>query len=81
MEAAHKNLPKETFKKPESVFSATIRQISGRLATDSTPDKLKVTSVFAVKPTEYEGSLKAVEVDGLCNGKVTESTPPEAIKK
>lgn len=28
MEVAHKNLPKETFTKPESVFSATISQIS-----------------------------------------------------
>ncbi len=28
MEAAHKNLPVETFQKPESVFSATISQIS-----------------------------------------------------
>ena len=81
MEAAHKNLPKETFQKPESVFSANISQISGRLATESTPEKLKVTSIFAVKPTEYEGSFKAVEVDSLCNGKVTENTPPEAIKK
>lgn len=81
MEAAHKNLPKETFQKPDSVFSATISQISGRLATDSTPDNLKVTSIFAVKPTEFEGSLSPIEVDGLCNGKVTDATPPEAIKK
>lgn len=81
MEAAHKNLPKETFQKPESVFSATISQISGRLATEATPDKLKSTSIFAVKPTEYEGSFKPIEVDGLCNGKVTDATPPEAIKK
>ncbi len=81
MEAAHKNLPKETFQKPSSVFSATISQISGRLATSSTPDKLKVNSIFAVKPTEYEGSLDPIEVDGLCNGKVTSATPLEAIKK
>lgn len=81
MEAAHKNLPKETFPKPESVFTATISQISGRLATQSTPDKLKSTTIFAVKPTEYEGSLQPVEVDSLCNGRVTENTPPEAIKK
>lgn len=81
MEAAHRNLPKETFKKPESVFSATISQISGRLATDSTPDRLKVTSIFAVKPTEYEGSFKEVEIDELCGGKVTENTPEDSIKK
>ncbi|MDD5198040.1 MAG: transglycosylase domain-containing protein [Candidatus Gracilibacteria bacterium] len=81
MEAAHKNLPKETFQKPESVITASISQISGRLASESTPDTLKVTSIFAVKPTEYEESFKTVEVDSLCNGKVTENTPTEAIKK
>lgn len=81
MEAAHKDLPKETFQKPESVITATISQISGRLAGESTPDNLKVTSIFAVKPTEYEESFKSIEVDSLCNGKVTEATPVEAIKK
>lgn len=81
MEFAHKNLPKETFTKPDSVFSATISQISGKLATESTPDKLRITSLFAVKPTEYEGSFKEVQVDSLCNGKVTDNTPSEAIKK
>lgn len=40
-----------------------------------------MTSIFAVKPTEYEGSFDPVEVDSLCNGKVTDNTPPEAIKK
>lgn len=81
MEAAHKNLPKETFQKPESVFSATISEVSGKLATESTPDSAKVSSIFAVKPTEYEGSFETVEVDSLCNGKVTSSTPPDAVKK
>lgn len=81
MEAAHKKLPKEVFKKPDSIFSATISQISGRLASDSTPDNLRVTSIFAVKPTEYEGGMKQVEVDSLCNGKVTDQTPRDAIKQ
>lgn len=81
MEAAHKNLPKETFKKPASVFSATISETSGRLASESTPSSLRVTSIFAVKPTEYEGTFKELEVDSLCNGKVTDTTPKDAIKK
>ena len=81
MEAAHKDLPKETFKKPETVLEATISNISGKLAGDSTPDNLKVTSLFAVKPTAYEESFQAIEVDSLCNGKVTPNPPPEAIKK
>lgn len=81
MEAAHKNLPKEEFKKPESVFSATISETSGRLASESTPSSLRVTSIFAVKPTEYEGTFKKLEVDSLCNGKVTDATPKDAIKE
>jgi membrane carboxypeptidase/penicillin-binding protein len=80
MEMAHKNLPKESFKKPNNIFTATISQISGRLATESTPDKLKISSIFAVQPTEYEGALESIEVDSLCNGKITDRTPPEAIK-
>ncbi len=81
MEVAHKNLKKEEFKKPASVFSATISETSGRLASESTPSNLRVTSIFAVKPTEYEGVSKMIEVDSLCNGKVTDSTPKDAIKK
>ncbi|MDP2104288.1 MAG: transglycosylase domain-containing protein [Candidatus Gracilibacteria bacterium] len=81
MEAAHKNLKKEEFKKPASIISATISETSGRLASESTPNNLRVTSIFAVKPTEYEGASKMIEVDSLCNGKVTDSTPKDAIKK
>jgi len=81
MEAAHKNLKKEEFKKPDSIISATISQTSGRLASESTPENLRITSIFAVKPTEYEGGSKEIEVDSLCNGKVTDNTPKDAIKK
>lgn len=81
MTFAHKSLPKETFKRPEGVYSATISKISGKLVGTSTPDSLRVSSIFAVKPTEYENSLKEVEVDMLCNGKVTDKTPESAIKR
>lgn len=81
MEFAHRNLPKEQFKKPDSVYSATISTISGKLASENTPESFRVTSVFAVKPTAYENSMKEIEVDSLCNGKVTESTPADAVEK
>jgi membrane carboxypeptidase/penicillin-binding protein len=81
MTFAHKGLPKETFKRPEGVYSATISKISGKLVGTSTPEDIRVSSIFAVKPTEYENSLKEVEVDMLCNGKVTERTPESAIKR
>ncbi|MCK9272097.1 penicillin-binding protein [Candidatus Gracilibacteria bacterium] len=80
MEFAHKNIKKEDFKKPESVISATISKASGRLASDSTPQDLKITTIFAVKPTEYDSGAKKIEVDVTCNGKVTDVTPPDAIK-
>ncbi len=81
MEFAHANLPKESFKKPESVYSATISAISGKLASQKTPEKYRVSSIFAVKPTQYENSMEEIEVDSLCNGKVTKATPPDAVKK
>lgn len=34
---------------------------------------------MAVKPTEYESGVKAVQVDKLCNGPVTASTPESDI--
>ncbi|MDD3120250.1 MAG: transglycosylase domain-containing protein [Candidatus Gracilibacteria bacterium] len=82
MEFAHKGLKVENFQRPEGVFDATISRASGRLASSTTPSSMKVTSIFAVKPTEYDkGDGKVIEVDTLCNGKATENTPPDAIKK
>ena len=81
MEFAHKGLPKEEFKRPDSIYTATISSISGKLAGDGTPDAMRVTSMFAVKPTAYESAMKQIEVDSLCNGKVTSATPEDAIKK
>jgi hypothetical protein len=80
MEFAHKGLPVEPFKKPDSVYTATISSITGKLASDSTPTKNRVSGMFAVKPTKFESAGKEVTVDSLCNGKVTADTPPESIK-
>lgn len=81
MEFAHKGLPVMEFKKPDSVYSATISSVTGKLASDSTPPGNRVTGLFAVKPTKYESAGKEITVDALCNGKVTDDTPQEAIKK
>ncbi len=82
MTFAHKDLPKMTFEEPSSVIHATISKLSWKLATKSTPANLRVTSIFAIKPKEYDSTwLKEVEVDALCNGKVTDQTPLSAIKK
>jgi membrane carboxypeptidase/penicillin-binding protein len=80
MEFAHKGLPVMQFKKPEDVQSATISTITGKLATENTPSANRITGLFVVKPTKYESAGKEVTVDSLCNGKVTETTPSEAIR-
>lgn len=80
MEFAHKWLEKAEFKEPDWVIKATISKASWKLTSNTTPDSLKVSSIFAVKPFEYDGWYKQMEVDSLCNWKVTDNTPPEAIK-
>ncbi|EKE27494.1 MAG: 1A family penicillin-binding protein [uncultured bacterium (gcode 4)] len=80
MEFAHIGLEKLDFKEPEGTFHATISKVSWRLASSSTPDELKVSSIFAVKPTEYDWGYKSVQVDSLCNWQITDSTPQEAIR-
>jgi len=39
-----------------------------------------VSSLFKNPPKQYDESLKVVQVDALCNGKVDENTPKAAIK-
>jgi penicillin-binding protein 1A len=80
MEFAHKWLPIVQFKKPQSVVSATISSVTGKLATDKTPQANKISGFFAVKPIKYESAGKQMTVDVLCNGKVTPDTPEDSIK-
>lgn len=54
MEFAHKNLPKEDWKKPEGIYTYTISKTSGKLATDSTPDSQKISTIMAVKLTDAD---------------------------
>jgi len=37
--------------------------------------------MFKNIPKEYDNSLKEIEVDMFCNGKVTPDTPVAAIKR
>lgn len=80
MEFAHKWLEKLDFKEPEWVYHVTISKMSWKLVTDSTPDDLRVSSIFAVKPKEYDWWYKSIKIDSLCNWLVTDSTPEDAIK-
>lgn len=81
MEFALKDLPKEDWKKPDGVYSYTIAKLSGKLATDTTPEDQKVSTIMAVKLDEYDEGFGEKEVDTLCNGPVSPDTPPGAIGK
>ncbi len=79
MEFAHKDLPKLDWKKPEWVYEYTIAKTSGRLASETTPEDQKVSTMMAFKLTEYDTGFKEEQVDTLCNGPVSENTPAGAI--
>ncbi len=82
MEFAHKWLEVEKWKKPSSVKEIFISEISWLLPDPEKTDKsMIISSLFANTPKTYDRSYKQVEVDSLCNWKVTESTPEAAIKK
>ncbi len=79
MEFAHKDLPKEDWKKPEGLYTYTIAKASGKLAIENTPDEQKISTIMAVKLTEYDDGFKEEKIDTLCNGPLSENTPPWAI--
>ncbi|HRI35788.1 MAG TPA: penicillin-binding transpeptidase domain-containing protein [bacterium] len=69
------------FDPPESVYTAVISNVTGKLASSATPDSFRVRSRFAVEPTEFDSSSQEIEIDSLCNGKVTDATPPESVTR
>ena len=81
MEYALKDLPKEDWKKPDSVYNYTIAKMTGKLATEQTPEDQKIATIMAVKLTDYDTGMKSEEIDTLCNGPITEKTPPNARGK
>ena len=81
MEFALKDLPKEDWKKPDWVYNFTIAKASGKLATESTPNEQKISTIMAVKATEYDDGMKELLIDTLCNGPVSENTPESSIMK
>jgi hypothetical protein len=69
------------FEAPDSLYAATISSVTGKLASSATPDSFRVRSQFAVEPTDFDSSNQEVEVDALCNGKVTDATPAESVRR
>ncbi|MDD5213838.1 MAG: transglycosylase domain-containing protein [Candidatus Gracilibacteria bacterium] len=80
MEYAHKGLAKEDWIKPDDLKTTYVSKITGYPVSSTTGSGLSVGSYFYNIPKTYDSGTKAVQVDALCNGKVTDATPPEAIK-
>ncbi len=80
MEYAHKNLAKEDWTKPDDLKTYYVSKITWLLSTEQTGEWNSIASYFYNEPKKYDSGSKAIQVDALCNGKVTESTPTEAIK-
>lgn len=81
MEFYHSDRPAYEWKKPNGVKEVNISQASWLLAPSGLDPSLVVRSLFVNAPTEYDNSQRAVEVDLMCNGPVTNSTPKSAIWK
>jgi len=79
MEFALKDLPKEDWKEPSGIYKYTITKASGKLATSTTPDSQKISTIMAVEMKEYDGGMKEERIDTLCNGPVSENTPEASI--
>lgn len=81
MEYALSGKEKLEWKKPKDLNFVKISKISWLLAPEWYDPSFTVDSLFKNIPKNYDQSLKQIEVDALCNGKVSANTPASAIKK
>ncbi len=80
MNYAHRNLKVEDWNRPWSIKQVAISKNSWKLPTSKTPEEDIVIGNFINAPKDYDNSYISVQVDVLCNWKVTDQTPPDAIK-
>ena len=84
MAFAHADKPALSLPKPDSVESARISSLNGKLAGPGTPADLAVQGDFAagMVPADADGTGdESREVDALCGGPVTADTPAAAIRR
>lgn len=81
MSFAHKWKTAEFWKRPATVKEISISEVSWLLPNPEIKNNYLVKSLFVNTPTKYDNSFKQVEVDALCNWKITENTPEAARKK
>ena len=81
MKYAHIWKKVESWSRPIWVKSLKISKISWLLPSKDFPSHFLIDSNFINSPTEYDNSLKLLKIDNLCNWKVTNDTPTNAIRE
>ncbi len=79
MEFVHKWKDVKNWNRPNWVKEISISSISWLLTPEWFNSDFIVSSLFKNVPIKFDDSLKEINVDLLCNWKVTENTPSEAI--
>ncbi len=79
MEFYHRDKPALDWKRPNWVKEVSISKLSWKLASEQLGSDLIISSLFTNVPRDIDNSLKALQVDLLCNGIVNEQTPISAI--
>lgn len=59
----------------------TISKITGRTATEATPEEFKVSTIGFNTAIPADGAYTSITVDNACGGKVSPLTPPEQRQK
>ena len=81
MDYVHKWVPIEDWKEPAWISKINISEISWLLPNpENQSSNYLVESLFINKPTSYDNSFKRIEVDVLCDWKVSDNTPDAAIR-
>ncbi len=83
MTEATKDMPRESFDKPEGIKFVKISEKTGKLPSKYTPVNDIKTEMFAnfSVPTEVDDSYRLVEIDKVSGKLATEYTPKAAIEK
>ncbi len=77
---AHKWKKVESWSRPLWVKNIKVSNVSWFLPWKNFPSNFLVSSNFINTPKQFDNSLNLIEVDSLCDWKVTNSTPKDAIK-
>ena len=82
MKASHSWKEAQDWKKPADVKNVTISEISWYLPNpEKASNNFLVSSYFINPPKKIDNSYTEIQYDALCNWKVTDETPADAIKK